>query len=142
MTQNSTDALRCGKRGLGPDLRCLPPTADHNAIHPRFSLGVNSTSIKLRCARLVALNYPLPTKPPTPHSLNLFDRSYITPCYPALSPTPFLFMFHPTMVSTRPKTKTAHPAAPVMTTAAKQKAGIKTVQRRKRVTKGKTIREL
>ena len=46
------------------------------------------------------------------------------------------------MVSTRPGNKSAHPAAPVMTAAAKQKAGIKTTQRRKRVTKDETIRQL
>ena len=46
------------------------------------------------------------------------------------------------MVSTCGKNKSAHPAAPVMTAAAKEKAGIKTVKRRTRVTKDKTIREL
>ena len=46
------------------------------------------------------------------------------------------------MVSTRPKNKTTHPAAPVMTEAPKRKAGIKTKQRPKRATKDKTIWEL
>ena len=46
------------------------------------------------------------------------------------------------MVSTRPKNKTAHPAAPVMTKAAKERAGIKTKPTQRRVTKDQTIREL
>ena len=46
------------------------------------------------------------------------------------------------VASTRPKNKLAHPAAPVMTEAAKQKAGIKTKRRPKRVTKDATIQEL
>lgn len=46
------------------------------------------------------------------------------------------------MVSTRPKNKKAHPAAPVMSDAAKVKAGIPTKKRAKRVTKDETIREL
>jgi len=46
------------------------------------------------------------------------------------------------VASTRNKNKLAHPAAPVMTAAAKQKAGIKTKPRPKRVTKDQMIREL
>ena len=46
------------------------------------------------------------------------------------------------MVTTRIKNKLAHPAAPVMTKAQKTKAGIKTKQRQKRVTKDETIRML
>ena len=46
------------------------------------------------------------------------------------------------MVSTRTKNKLCHPAAPVMTNAAKEKAGIKTKRRQKRVTKDETIRQL
>lgn len=49
----------------------------------------------------------------------------------------------PTMVTTtRTKNKHAHPAAPVMTKADKEKAGIKVKRRAKRVTKDDTIREL
>lgn len=46
--------------------------------------------------------------------------------------------------ATRPKNKSQHPAAPVMTAAAKRKAGIKTAQRPKpkKVTKDQTIWEL
>ena len=61
------------------------------------------------------------------------------------SPTlysPFSRLSYLTMVSTRTKNKSAHPAAPVMTNAAKQKAGIKTKPTQKRVTKDQTIREL
>lgn len=46
------------------------------------------------------------------------------------------------VASTRPKNKTAHPAAPVMTNAAKKKAGIRIKPPQKRVTKDQTIREL
>lgn len=46
------------------------------------------------------------------------------------------------MVDTRAKNKLTHPAAPVMSDAAKRKAGIKTKRRQKRVTKDETIREL
>ena len=46
------------------------------------------------------------------------------------------------MVATHTKNKTTHPAAPVMTEAAKQKVGIPTKKRAKRVTKDETIREL
>ena len=46
------------------------------------------------------------------------------------------------VASTRRKKKDAHPAAPVMTKAAKQKAGIKTTRRTKKPTKDETIREL
>ena len=46
------------------------------------------------------------------------------------------------VAATRLKNKLAHPAAPMMTKAAKQKAGIKVKRRTKRVTKDETIREL
>lgn len=46
------------------------------------------------------------------------------------------------VASTRAKNKLTHPATPVMTEAAKQKAGIKTKRRPKRATKDETIREL
>ena len=45
------------------------------------------------------------------------------------------------MVNTRIKNKVAHPAAPVMTKAAKEKAGIQP-KRPKRLTKAETIRQL
>lgn len=46
------------------------------------------------------------------------------------------------VASTRPKNKLTHPAAPVMTEAAKQKAGIKAKRRPKKATKDEPIREL
>lgn len=52
------------------------------------------------------------------------------------------FLPHPTMVSTRAKNQLAHPAAPVMSEAAKRKAGIKTKPRPKRKTKAQQIQEL
>lgn len=80
------------------------------------------------------------------HSLSLHLSiqllSFIYLCFSALSAR-FLSFTRPTMVTTtRPKNKLAHPAAPVMTSAAKQKAGIKTRARPKRKTKDETIREL
>ena len=46
------------------------------------------------------------------------------------------------VASTRKKNKTVHPAAGVMTAAAKQKAGIEVKPPSKRVTKDQTIKEL
>ena len=46
------------------------------------------------------------------------------------------------VASTRNKNKLTHPGAPVMTVAARQKAGIKVKPPLKRVTKDQTIREL
>ena len=46
------------------------------------------------------------------------------------------------MVATRTKNKKTHPAAPVMSEAAKRKAGIPTKKRAKRTTKDDTIRDL
>ena len=57
-------------------------------------------------------------------------------------PTLFLFILHLVMVSTHAKNKTAHPAAPVMTNAAKRKAGIDAKQPPKRVSTAQTVREL
>ena len=76
------------------------------------------------------------------HSLNLLSIFFIYPCSRALQHSLALFLSHPTMVSTRPKNKKAHPAAPVMSNAAKVKAGIPTKKRPKRTTKDDTIREL
>lgn len=46
------------------------------------------------------------------------------------------------MVATRSRNKATHPAAPVMTEAAKKKAGIKVKPRKKKTTKKATIKEL
>ena len=46
------------------------------------------------------------------------------------------------MVATRSKNKDAHPAAPVMTPAAKRKAGVPTKPHSKSTSKAQTIREL
>ena len=46
------------------------------------------------------------------------------------------------VASTHQKNKLTHPAAPVMTTTVKRKAGIKVRAPPKRVTKDQTIREL
>jgi hypothetical protein len=91
----------------------------------------------------VALIYPLPSNPSfTPYSSYSSFRFFIYLCYLAL-PLAFSFLtFDPTMVKTRAKNKNAHPATPVMTEAAKKKAGIKTKARKKRATKDETIREL
>ena len=54
--------------------------------------------------------------------------------------TPVGVMF--VTVSTRPRKKSTHPAAPVMTAAVKKKAGIKTKLPPKSTTKDQTIRKL
>ena len=46
------------------------------------------------------------------------------------------------VTTTRAKNKTSHPAAPVMTRAAKEKAGIKTQPRHPRITKDQKIQLL
>jgi hypothetical protein len=51
-------------------------------------------------------------------------------------------LVYPMVASTRAKNKNKHPAAPVMTEAAKRKAGIKAKQQPKKKTKDQTIREL
>lgn len=74
--------------------------------------------------------------------LSISFHSLIYLCSSALS-TRFQLSSYPTMVATtRPKNKLKHPAAPVMTPAEKEKAGIKTKRRPKKVTKDETIREL
>jgi hypothetical protein len=91
----------------------------------------------------------LTTLPPPPylsfHS-SLLLCFFIYQCHSALSLSAHSrphSPFHPAMVATtRPKNKLAHPAAPVMTEAAKQKAGIKTNRRPKKATKDETIQEL
>jgi len=61
---------------------------------------------------------------------------------PSTPPTLFLSILYLVMVSTRAKNKTAHPAAPVMTNAAKRKAGIDVKQPPKKVSTAQTVREL
>ena len=74
--------------------------------------------------------------------LSISFHSLIYLCSSALS-TCFQLSSYPTMVATtRPKNKLKHPAAPVMTPVAKEKAGIKTKRCPKKVTKDETIWEL
>jgi hypothetical protein len=75
-------------------------------------------------------------------SLNPPNYLFIYPCSQALKLILSFFISHLIMVSTRTKNKSAHPAAPVMTEAAKKKAGIPTKRRSKKATKDDTIREL
>ena len=76
------------------------------------------------------------------HSLALLSIFFIYPCSQALQHLLALFLSHPTMVSTCPKNKKAHPAAPVMSDATKVKASIPTKKCAKRTTKDNTIQEL
>lgn len=84
-----------------------------------------------------------PRRPITiiPHILFATLLSYLL-CYLAHHPTRLHLISRTTMVETRTKNKLSHPAAPVMTRAAKEKAGIKTQARRSRVTKDEKIRAL
>jgi hypothetical protein len=86
----------------------------------------------------------LPPPPYLSFHSSLLLCFFVYPCCLALSlSTHSHFPFCPAMVATtRPKNKLAHPAAPVMTEAAKQKAGIKTKRRPKKATKDETIQEL
>jgi hypothetical protein len=100
------------------------------------------TDIKMCRSSTVTLTLP-PTSYLSFHSSTL-PRYFIYRCCPAPpTPTHSRSLSHPTMVAaTRLKNKKAHPAAPVMTEAAKQKAGIKTNRRSKKLTKAETIRQL
>ena len=144
MTQKSTDIPQHGK--------CEPIMTTCNGSPPL-------TTTRVAMDRSCAVVIPADIKPPCPltftptnHSpycstitlhLSVLPHHFlIYRCHLALSPIHSSFSSFPTMVSTHGKNKLAHPAAPVMTTAAKRKAGIKTNPRPKRVTKDQTIAEL
>lgn len=120
----------------------LSLTAPHNSMTPPYHLtGPHPASIKPSHTPTITIIYPQPHNSfYFSHSLNSFFSLYL--CRLASQLTLYFPISHLTMVSTRTKNKTAHPAAPVMTEAAKQKAGIKTKRRPKKVTKDETIREL
>ena len=67
---------------------------------------------------------------------------FIYLCYLALALSFSFLTSYSTMVSTHAKNKDSHPAAPVMSAVAKQKAGIKTKRCKTKATKDQTIREL
>lgn len=119
----------------------LPPAAACT-VHPFSSAGAHPLVIKPRLASTVALIIYPPLQNP---SLALFSpdllyRFFIYLCYLALAL--FLLNSYPTMVTTRTKNKTAHPATPVMTEPAKKKAGIKAKPCKTKTTKKATIKEL
>ena len=100
--------------------------------------------IKGLCTPTVTLIYPppflIPLLTPRPLDLPLIPLIYL--CYlRALFLTLSCFITHHTMVSTRTKNQFQHPAAPVMTKAAKEKASI-IKKRPKKATKDDTIQEL
>ena len=116
--------------------------------YPCFSTGVHATDIRL------ALFSTFFSIPPShhhlfftrhtvliPHLLNL-GNFIIYPCSQALQRSLFLLISYPTMVGTRMKNKTTHPAAIVMSKAVKEKASIPMKKCTKWVTKDNTIREL
>jgi len=114
----------------------MPSTTEHGTIQP-YSTGTNLDDIKEFCSSVTAIIPPLSSYCPS-HSTLLFIvlQHSRSPLITNLSP-------NPAMVDTRRKNRLAHPAAPVMTEAAKQKAGIKTKRRAKKGTKdADTIREL
>ena len=129
-----------------------PPTAECNVICtiPSSSVRVHSAAT-IRPLHSSMLGYIFPP----PHNSSLAQCSslalhssaspyyfFIYWCYPALLLTLSLAVFHLAMVSTHIKNKNAHPAAPVMTKAARKKAGIPTKSCPKRVTKDQIIKEL
>lgn len=130
-----------------------------NATHPFPSAGVHPVVIKPPSPSLVTLTNPLSQNSPLTlcsldspcyfPSLSVIappsdspGRFFIYLRYLALSHSLFSFVFYSIMVATRSKNKSAHPAAPVMTRAAKKKAGIPTKPRPKKTTNKETIREL
>ena len=81
----------------------------------------------------------------TPHPPGLLHVHLIYPCYLlALFPTLFylVLLYNVMPVSTRPRNRHVHPAAPVMTDAARERAGIQPKRRSRRITKNETIRRL
>ena len=110
-----------------------PSFCSHLSSHSCSCLSPHSCSClsPQSCSRFLPLSL-----------LAISFHSLIYLCSSALS-TRFQLSSYPTMVATtRPKNKLKHPAAPVMTPAEKEKAGIKTKRRPKKVTKDETIREL
>lgn len=119
----------------------LPQAAtERSTVHPHSSPGADRASIKPCTDSTDALTHPLLRNLPSilfsPNSPNHPLIYYLTPLLT------LFFIFHSPMVATRPKNKLSHPAAPVMTRTAKEKAGIKVKPRKKRVTKDETIRQL
>ena len=120
---------------------CTPLRVTHSIVCSCLLTRVDLADIK---------TVSILTTTPTPTFICLtacpFNSSLIylfVSCYPPSLLIPTESLLSPTMVtSTRAKNKLAHPAAPIMTEAAKRKAGIKHKQRPKRVTKDETIREL
>ena len=126
--------IRCGERAL---LRPatgfhLSFSAVHNVIRSLSAVGVCPASTKTpHSSTSMVIPTHLLSNPPLIYLCTETHRLTLSP-----------FTSNPTMVSTRTKNKDAHPATPVMTKAAKRKAGIKTKQCTKKVTKDETIRLL
>jgi len=120
----------------------MPSVAKHGTIHCHSSIATSPGNIKAFSNSSVIIILPLPSY--LLFCLPTLLHSFIHPCFPVLSLSTCSQPFsNPTMVaSTRPKNKITHPAAPVMTEAAKQKAGIKTKRRSRKATKDETIWEL
>ena len=118
---------------LTPTFHSHSPTALASVFH------FYSPARSHLCFILGLLFYLFFTLRPSLHCLFIYLRCLALP--------PLLIRFfpgnYPVMVaSTRAKNKLAHPGAPVMTNAAKKKAGIKVKSRPRRTTRVDTIREL
>ena len=147
MTQLFPAALRHRGHGLCLGQLCSP-SARHQT--PR-DMPCDVPSSLCRPPGLYKYNPRTQDFPHSPTSLDSFLDSFLhaTPAarllflyFSSLTLSAPFQLFYSTMVSTRPKNKNAHPAAPVMTKAAKEKVGIKTKPTQRRVTKDQTIREL
>lgn len=145
MTQPLLAALRYGEHELcldeprSPSAHCPTPRWPSPSLHRHlpglYKYGQRANGLPHPLTVLDSLINSFLLATSTAQLLSLYFFS------PTPS-TPFFQLSHSTMVSTRPKNKNAHPAAPVMTKAAKEKAGIKTKPTQRRITKDQTIREL
>ena len=112
----------------------------HGMIYPCLFIGVNLADIK-------AAYVPTSALISTFYSSHFSSIQLITHLsirvsqHPSLPFIPMEYLLY-LMVSTCTKNKLVHPAAPIMTKAAKQKAGIKTKHHPKKTTKDETIHEL
>ena len=129
---------------VGTDDFHLPSTANHHAICEVPFTRVRPTDIKApHTPTVVSTHQPFLITPFTlcpSISLHVF---LIYLCYLlALFPVHSFIISNHTMVKTRVTNSLRHPAAPIMTNAAKAKAGIKHKQPKKKVMQKERIQQL
>ena len=111
-----------------------PLMAKQPAVHELPSTRVRSANIKVSCPLTSLLIHPpllaFFSPPHPPDLLRLLRFFYIYLCN-LLALFPTLFIPHTMVATTRTRNRNTHPAIPVMTVAAQEKAGIRTRQRPK-----------